>query len=84
MLARALGITPVGLGLACWPKWQKPDGGLAALGGMLAYNGLIALFLGYAGSVPRFAGPLLWPAVVLHGVVALLLVWKREDAESSV
>src|SRR5271163_1437471 len=61
VLARAMGITLIGLGLSCWPKWHKPEGGRAALRGMVAYNGLIALWLGYAGSVLRLAGPLLWP-----------------------
>jgi hypothetical protein len=65
--------------LACWPKWQTQHGGLTAWRGMLVYNGLIALLLGYAGFVLRLAGSLLWPTVVLHGVVALLLVWRRGD-----
>ena len=84
LVARVLGITLLALGLACWPKWRKPGGGSPALYGMLAYNGLVALFLGYVGLVLRVAGSLLWPSVVLHGVVALLLIWKRSEAGRSI
>jgi len=35
---------------------------------------LIALVLGGVGAVAHLAGPLLWPAVELHGAVALALV----------
>ena len=83
LLARVLGITLLALGLACWPKRQKPEGRLAALRGMLAYNGFVALLLAYAGSALRLAGPLLWPTVVLHGVVALLLVWAWPSERST-
>jgi len=84
VLTRAMGITLIGLGLACWPKWRMPGGVLPAWCGMLAYNGLITLLLGYAGSVLRLAGPLLWPTVLLHGVVALLLIWRREETGRTV
>ena len=39
-------------------------------------NALIALFLAYLGTVERLGGLLLWPGVVLHAVVALLLIWS--------
>ena len=43
---------------------------------MLVYNVLIALFLVYLFTVGHLGGVLLWPAVVLHAVVALLLIWS--------
>jgi hypothetical protein len=36
---------------------------------------LIAFYLAYLGAVAGQGGLLLWPAVVLHAVVALLLIW---------
>jgi hypothetical protein len=77
LLSRSFGIALIALGLACWPKRDRVEVGSTALRGMFAYNALIALFLGYVGAVVQLAGPLLWPAVALHGVVAVLLVWRR-------
>lgn len=64
-VARVAGIALVGLSIACIP-------GLA-LAGMLTYNVLVTLYLGYLGLVGGFAGILLWPAVVLHAVLTVLL-----------
>ena len=50
--------------------------GSPAFRAMLVYNVLIALFLVYLFTVGHLGGVLLWPAVVLHAVVALLLVWS--------
>jgi hypothetical protein len=46
---------------------------------MLTYNVLIALYLAYLGTVGHLGGVLWWPAVALHTVVALLLVWTWRD-----
>jgi hypothetical protein len=40
---------------------------------MLTYSGLITLYLVCVGLAGRLAGILLWPAVVLHAVLSLLL-----------
>lgn len=79
MVARVLGITLISLALACWPRRQDVAGSSAAFHGMLAYNSLIALLLTYAAAALHIAGPLLWPTVLLHGAVALLLLWRRRD-----
>ena len=50
---------------------------------MLTYNALIALYLAYVGTVAHLGGLLLWPAVALHGVVALLLVWAGREKLTS-
>jgi hypothetical protein len=66
-LARVLGIALIALGVACWP-------GRTPLCGMLTYSAAVALFLGYVAFTGRFAGVLLWPAVVLHLILTALLV----------
>jgi hypothetical protein len=74
LLARVLGITLIALGLAAWPGRQGADGELAGRRGLLTYNALVALFLTYVGAALNLGGPLVWPTVALHGVVALLLI----------
>jgi len=49
--------------------------GAAGVRAMLIYNVLIAAYLGYLGTAGHPRGLFLWPAVGLHAVVALLLVW---------
>jgi hypothetical protein len=74
-VARVTGIALIGLGIACWPDWR-------ALCGMLAYGALVTLYLAYLGVVGEFSGILLWPAVVLHAVLTVLLArawFKPQD-----
>jgi hypothetical protein len=85
-LAPFPGIALVALGLACWPGTRPPEATAPALRAMLAYNTLVAFFLAYLSATGRAAGVLLWPAVALHGAVALLLVWswrRERDAGAS-
>lgn len=79
-LGRVAGFALLSLGLACWPGRQHAEGGSAAFRAMLIYNVLVALYLAYLGTVGHLGGVLLWPAVALHAVVALLLVrtWRDE------
>ena len=74
-IARVLGIALLALGLACWPGPQRTQSDSAAFRGMLLYNAGIALYLAYLATVRHMGGLLLWPAVVVHGVVAALLIW---------
>jgi hypothetical protein len=74
-MGRLPGIAILALGLACWPSAQHSVAASPAFRGMLVYNVLIALFLVYLFEVGHLGGVLLWPAVVLHTVVALLLAW---------
>ena len=76
LLGRCFGIALLALGVACWPNRRRAERSLPAFRAMLAYNVLIALYLGYVGTVGHLRGLLLWPAVVLHAVVALLLLRK--------
>lgn len=67
-VARVLGIALIALGVACRP-------GRTALRGMLTYSLLATLYLAYVGIERQWIGPLLWPAVVLHAVITILLDW---------
>jgi hypothetical protein len=77
-IARVTGMALVGLGIACWP-------GCTAFCGMLTYSGLVTLYLAYVGLVERLTGILLWPAVVLHAVLTLLLarLWFKTRENTS-
>jgi hypothetical protein len=80
VLGRCFGIALLALALASWPGRQRGDGGSPTVRGMSTYNALIALYLAWLGIVGHRGGLLLWPAVALHAVVALLLVrtWRNE------
>jgi hypothetical protein len=64
-LARVIGIALIGLAVACWPG--------PAVVGMLTYGALATLYLAYIGFAGGFTGMLLWPAVVLHVILTVLL-----------
>jgi hypothetical protein len=65
-VARVLGIALLALGVGCWP-------GSTALCGMLTYSALVTLYLLYLAIRGEWVGPLLWPVVALHGILAVLL-----------
>jgi Ca2+/Na+ antiporter len=75
VLGRCFGIALLALGIACWPAPRPAERGSAALHAMRAYNALIAIYLAYLGAAMGMSGVLLWPAVVLHAAVALVLAW---------
>src|SRR5712672_1184355 len=58
VVARVAGIALLALGVGCWP-------GPAALG-MLTYNTLGTVYFAYLAFGGEWAGPLLWPVVILH------------------
>ena len=64
-VGRVTGIALIGLGVATSP-------GPASIG-MLTYTVLVALYLAFMGMRGGWGGPLLWPAVAVHAVLALLL-----------
>ena len=70
-VARVTGIALIALGVACWPG--------PPLVGMLTYTWLVALYLAYLGFAVGLTGVLLWPAVVIHTILAVLLM--REAAK---
>jgi hypothetical protein len=80
--ARCFGIALLALALACWPNRRMAENDRAGFRGMLVYNALIALYLVELGTAARMEGMLLWPAAILHALVALALVWtgRRSSA----
>jgi hypothetical protein len=74
LVGRVAGIGLTSLAVACWPG----DDRLWALRGITAYNVLATVYLGYVAFKGE-PGILLWPVVVLHAVLSLLLVreWWR-------
>jgi hypothetical protein len=83
-LGRFVGIALLSLGMACWPEQHRPEVSRAAFRALLAYNTLVALLFGYLGAAVHVGGPLLWPAAVLHVVIALLLWMRRRDTRRTV
>jgi hypothetical protein len=71
-VARVTGIALIALGVGCWP-------GSTALCGMLTYSGVVTLYLAYVGLAGGFTGVLLWPAVVLHAMLTVLLARARRS-----
>ena len=65
-VARVAGIALIALGIACWPGPPRV--------GMLIYSGAVTLYLAYLGFAGGPGGMLLWPAVVLHAILTVLLV----------
>jgi hypothetical protein len=75
ILSRIFGISLVAIGVACWPA----EGSAEPLLGMLTYTALATVYMivfGLGGSV----GILLWPAVLLHAVLTVLLggAWVKQ------
>jgi hypothetical protein len=64
-MARVAGIALIGLGVACWPGPPRI--------GMLTYGAIVTLYLAYVGLAGGLAGILLWPAVVVHVILTVLL-----------
>ena len=73
VVSRFGGIGLIGLGVACWPN----DSARQALHGMLTYGALATLFLVYVGIRGQGIGVLLWPAVVVHVILIILLLRAR-------
>lgn len=73
-LGRIGGAGLFALGIACMLAWRSGPGPAthAVVGGMLAYNILVAIVLAVAALTNRRAGKLLWVAVMLH---SLLTIW---------
>ena len=65
-IARVLGIALISLGIACWPGPPRA--------GMLTYSAGVTLYLAWLGLAVGTGGTLLWPAVILHAILTVLLV----------
>jgi hypothetical protein len=78
VIGRVAGIALLSLGIGCWFGRQEATGGWA-LAAMLLYNVLVTLYLAWVGLGAEFVGVLLWPAVVVHAVLTVLLsfAWSK-------
>lgn len=77
-LGRVAGFGLLSLGMACWPD-RDPAGNTApALRAMLTYNALATLYFLRLGIGGEWVGPLLWPAVAVHGILTFVLArqWR--------
>jgi hypothetical protein len=76
VMSRIASISLIALGLACWPG----DIAAPALRGLLTYSTLATVYLIYLGIGGEWSGKLLWPAVAVHAVLTILLVyaWFKE------
>jgi hypothetical protein len=59
----------IALGVACWPAGKRAS----AICGMFTYSVLVTLYLLYPAIGGEWVGPLLWPVVLLHAVLTVLL-----------
>lgn len=73
VVGRVAGAALLALGLACWRA--RADGMSSSasglISGMLLYNAVTVLVLAEAGMVMHLNGIGLWPAVVLHTLMAI-------------
>jgi hypothetical protein len=71
-VGRLTGMCLIALAIACWPSGESRS----ALYGMLTWSVLAMLYLLRIGIRGAPVGSLLWPAVVVHGVIAVLLFFQ--------
>jgi hypothetical protein len=73
LVGRVTGAALLAIGVASWLARGDRQGQaqLGVLTGILIYDGAAAALLGYAGLFMSMAGTLLWPAVMLHSVLAV-------------
>jgi hypothetical protein len=70
LVIRSTGIVLISLGVAWWPREEivtRP-----VISSLFAYNLFAALYFGYLRVGGGFVGHLLWPACVLHALLAFL------------
>ena len=72
VVGRVAGMTLVALVLGAW-LGRRGGGGISPLAPLLLYNALVAVYLAWLGLEGVFVGLLLWPAVILHAVVTVLI-----------
>ncbi len=71
-VARVAGFGLLTLAIACWPASE--DSSPQATRALFVYNLLAGSYLGFLRVGGGFAGYLLWPACVLHLLLALLFL----------
>jgi hypothetical protein len=76
-IAQCFGIAQVALAIACWPHGRRAS--ISGVYGLGVYSAMIALYLTGVRTVIGDGGPLLWPAVFVQALFALLLIWKSSS-----
>jgi hypothetical protein len=71
--ARWVGIALLALGVACLPSKTTELQRHPVLG-LLVFNAGVAVLLAWVGTTTAMRGPLLWPAVILHSLIAVALL----------
>jgi len=71
-LGRLTGFALIALGVACWPL-AAASGRAPAVRALLVYSALATVYLATLGVDGRLVGVLLWPAIVAHAMLTLLL-----------
>lgn len=79
IMSRLAGAVLIGLGVACWPG----NSAVQQLYGMLTYSTLVMLYLIYIGVRGEGVGLLLWPGVVVHAILVVLLFRERFKEEKT-
>jgi hypothetical protein len=79
VMSRLAGIALIGVGVACWPG----NSAVQQLYGMLTYSTLAMLYLIRIGIRGAPIGLLLWPGVVAHVILVVLLVVARFKDKTS-
>jgi hypothetical protein len=76
IMSRLAGIALIGLGAACWPGVDNRP----AFHGMVTYSVLAMSYLIYIGVGGEGVGLLLWPGVVVHAILIVLLggAWLQQ------
>jgi len=70
-VGRVAGFALLSLGVACWPGGDDPTAHVTWA--LFTYNLLAGLYLGYLRVGGGFVSYLLWPACLVHLLLALLL-----------
>jgi hypothetical protein len=71
LVGRVAGGALLAIGVSCWLDRNDRQPAPGLLTGVLIYDVVAAVLLAHAGSVLDMAGVALWPAVALHGALAL-------------
>jgi hypothetical protein len=86
LIARLAGLALLSLGVACWlaSRGEKSSAAVGLMAAMLLYNiGAVAL-LAYAGIGLGLSGIGLWPAVLVHIVLAVVCIASVKSRATSV
>jgi hypothetical protein len=79
IMSRLAGIALIGLGTACWPGAETRS----AFYAMVTYSVLAILYLITIGVRGEGVGLLLWPGVVVHAILVVLLFRARFKEEKT-